>query len=106
MTVTVKDDEALARLQVVQENTDVLAAMKINPEISLEDAQFYARSKDAKEQLEDIEKKGPHPEVALELQKLKEGKALSFTELQKITNYFKDKENIPAAQLLLKQLLQ
>ena len=104
MTVTVKDDEALARLQVVQENTDVLAAMKINPEISLEDAQFYARSKDAKEQLEDIEKKGPHPEVALELQKLKEGKALSFTELQKLTNYFKDKENIPEAQLLLKQL--
>lgn len=104
VTVTVKDDEALARLQVVQENTDVLAAMKINPEISLEDAQFYARSKDAKEQLEDIEKKGPHPEVALELQKLKEGKALSFTELQKITNYFKDKENIPEAQLLLKQL--
>lgn len=104
VTITVTDGDAVTKLEIIKDNLDILEAMKANPEIDLEDAQFYVKEALAKDALEKLTENGANPEVSLELGKLKAGQKLSFEELKKITNYFAKDEDNPAAKLLLTEL--
>ncbi|QMU19355.1 phage tail tape measure protein [Gordonia rubripertincta] len=102
VTITANDADARAKLLLVQQNVNVLNALKANPNIDLNKVMFDAKNADARSALAGLDKTQVSPEAGLVIDQLLQGKQVSMQQLTELNGASAN----PAVNLLIDQLLK